>query len=97
MSTVHIFKNKLIEILKTKISGEINKIYFSVGAASQYKNFKNFINLCYHEKNCDIKAEWHSHGREPCDGLGGTIIRLAAKASLQRAYNNQIMTPRQLY
>lgn len=99
---VHLFQKKVIEILKTKIPGEINKlIYFSDGAASQYKNFKNFINLCHHEKDFDMKAEWHffatSHGKGPCDGLGGTIKRLAAKASLQRAYNNQIMTPRQLY
>ena len=75
--------------MKTKIPGEINKlIYFSDGAASQYKNFKNFINLCHHEKDFDMKAEWHffatSHGKVPCDGLGGTIKRLAAKASLQR-------------
>ena len=48
-----------------------------------------------------MKAEWHffatSHGKGPCDGLGGTIKRLAAKASLQRPYNDQIMTPRQLF
>ena len=48
-----------------------------------------------------IDAEWHffatSHGKGPCDGVGGTIKRLAARASLQRPYDKQIMTPRQLY
>ena len=29
--------------------------------------------------------------------VGGTIKRLAAKASLQRPYDQQIVTPRQLY
>ena len=32
-----------------------------------------------------------------CDGIGGTVKHLAAKASLQKAYNSQIMTPRQLF
>ena len=38
-----------------------------------------------------------SHGKWPCDGVGGTVKRLAARASLQRVCNNQIMTPRQLF
>jgi len=49
-----------------------------------------------------IDAEWHffatSHGKSPCDGVGGTVKRLAARlASLQRSHDNQIMTPRALY
>ena len=38
-----------------------------------------------------------SHGKGPCDGLGGTVKRLAAKASLQQRYNEEIMTPQQLF
>ncbi len=38
-----------------------------------------------------------SHGKGACDGLGGTVKRLAARASLQRLYNDQLMTPRQLF
>ena len=38
-----------------------------------------------------------SYGKGPCDGLGGTVKRLAARASLQRAYDHQIITPHQLY
>ena len=26
----------------------------------------------------------NSHGKQPCDGIGGTVKRLTAKASLQR-------------
>ena len=71
--------------------------YYSDGAASQYKNRLNFLNLCYHESDFGIKAEWHyfatSHGKSACDGVGGTVKRLAARASLQMIYNDQIMTP----
>ena len=65
------------------------------------KTKKNFHNLCLHESDFGIPAEWHfsatSHGKGACDGIGGTVKRLAARASLQRPYNNQIMTPRQLF
>ena len=38
-----------------------------------------------------------SHGKGPCDGMEGTVKRLAAHDSLQRSYDKQILTPRQLY
>ena len=48
-----------------------------------------------------MQAEWHfyatSHGKGPCDGISGTVKRLAARASLQKAYHSQIMTTRQLF
>ena len=48
-----------------------------------------------------MPAEWHftatAHGKGACDGVGGTVKRLAARASLQRPYDQQIMTPRQLF
>jgi hypothetical protein len=43
-----------------------------------------------------MDAEWHFfalHGKGACDGVAGTI----RKASLQNPYEEQIMTPRQLY
>ncbi len=91
-----------VGLICTCVQQQIKKvIYFSDGAASQYKNCKNFINLCYHKDDFCVCAEWHffatSHGKGPCDGIGGTVKRLAARASLQRPYNEQIMTPRQLY
>ena len=99
---VHLFQKSFIVCLKRVFSSPLKKIYyFSDGAASQYKNRKNFSNLCHHEEDFGIKAEWHfsatSHGKGACDGLGGTVKRLAARASLQRPYDEQIMTPRQLY
>ena len=99
---VHLFQKKLISFLKDRLSFIPTKIiYFSDGAASQYKNRKNFINLCNHQADFGIQAEWHfsatSHGKGACDGLGGTVKRLATKASLQRPYEDQIITPLQLY
>lgn len=70
--------------------------YFSDGCAGQYKNCKNFINLCFHKKDIDIKCLWPfftpSHGKFPCDGLRGTLKRLTAKASLQKTLSDQILT-----
>ena len=92
----------LIVFLKEALPCHPVKItYFSDGAASQYKNRQNFINLCNHQSNFGIKAEWHfsatSHGKGACDGVGGTVKRLAARASLQRPYEEQIMTPLKLF
>ena len=98
----HLFQKSFITFLMAKLPSSLKKVtYFSDGAAAQYKNRKNFINLCHHEIDFGIPAEWHffatSHGKGACDGVGGTVKRLAAKASLQRPYDQQIMTPRQLY
>ena len=97
---VHLFQRQLVDYIKSNLQG-INKIiYFSDGASGQYKNKKNFINLTHHEQDLKIAAEWHffptSHGKGPCDGIGGTLKRLAARASLQRV-NNPIRTPRELF
>jgi len=75
--------------------------YFSDGCAGQYKNLKNFSNLCHHEEDFQLQAEWHffatSHGKSACDSIGDTVKRLAARASLQRPFTNQILTPHDLY
>ena len=76
-------------------------IYFSDGCASQYKNYKNFLNQMNHRDDFRLDAEWNffaaSHGENACDGVDGTIKRLAAHASLQQPQHKQILTPRQLY
>ena len=92
------FQKTLLSYLKEVLPRKPKKIiYFSDGAASQYKNRKNFLNLCCHKSDFGINAEWHfsatSHGKGACDGVGGTVKRLTAKASLQKAFDDQIMTP----
>ena len=101
-TAVYLFQKRLVTFLKSELALLPKKImYFSDGAASQYKNRKHFLNLCLHEHDFGIPAEWHfsatAHGKGACDGLGGTIKRLAARTSLQRPYEDQIMTPFQLY
>ena len=99
---LYLFQKNLITFLKQVLhTGPKKIIYFSDGAASQYKNRKNFVNLCNHETDFGVKAEWHfsatSHGKGACDGVGGTVKHLASRASLQRPYDQQIMTPHQLF
>lgn len=101
-SAVHLFQCRLTSFVKTKFENRIEKMfYFSDGAASQYKNKYNFANLVYHQRDFGIQGEWHffatSHGKGPCDGLGGTIKRLAKHASLQRPHTDQITDPLQLF
>ena len=98
---VYLYQKRLIVHLRETLTFSPKQVfYFSDGAAAQYKNRKNFINLCHHEIDFGIPAQWHfsatSHGKGACDGLGGTVKRLAARASLQRPTDDQIMTPFQL-
>ena len=69
--------------------------YISDGCAEQYKNRKNFINLCYHQQDFIMDAEWiffaASHGKSPCDGVGGFVKHYVAKRSLQRPLHDQIL------
>ena len=48
------------------------------------------MNLCHHSVDFGFEAEWHflatSHGKGPCDGVGGLLKMMATKASLQRPY-----------
>ncbi|XP_074109255.1 uncharacterized protein LOC141534013 [Cotesia typhae] len=97
---VHVFIEIITDYVKS-LPERCNKIYyFSDGAPQQFKNFKNFVNLYYHEDDFDIPAEWHffatAHGKGPCDGIGGILKRLAARASLQLAVDKQITTPEEL-
>jgi len=98
---VHAFQKVVIEHLKQIIKGLYKVIYFSDGAASQYKNFKNFANLLNHRNDHGLEAEWNffgtSHGKNSCDGIGGTVKRLAARASLQRTCNEHLLTSKQLF
>ena len=86
---------------KEKLPNIKNIEYFTDGCAGQYKNCKNFLNLAYHAEDFNLKAKWiffaTSHGKQPCDGIGGTVKRLAAKASLQRNLQNQILTPKAMF
>lgn len=94
--TVHAFLQSVNPYLKT-VYPEMKKIhYFTDGCAGQYKNKYNFLNLCFHSEDFGLCAEWNffatSHGKSACDGIGGTVKRLLTKASLQRPYQDAILT-----
>ncbi len=75
--------------------------YFSDGCAGQYKNCKNFFNLCLHQADFGVNCIWSffatSHGKSPCDGIGGTVKRLTARASLQRVSRNFILSAQEVH
>ncbi|MCH2405823.1 MAG: hypothetical protein MK200_06480 [Nitrosopumilus sp.] len=95
--TVHTFISKVLPYIKEIIPNLKKVYYYSDGAGSQYKNCKNFTNLSFHKDDFDVDAEWHffatSHGKSPCDGIGGTVKRLVALESLRRPLQNQILSP----
>jgi hypothetical protein len=97
--SVHSSLNVVLTYLKELYTNLKKVIHFTDGAASQYKNFKNFINLLHHKHDFNLDGEWHffatSHGKGPCDGIGGTLKRLARRASLQMEAN--IQTPQALF
>lgn len=70
--------------------------YFSDGCAAQYKNYKNFLNLSFHKDDFSIDATWSffatSHGKSPCDGIGGVVKRKLSRESLTRFEGNQILS-----
>ena len=98
---VHAFVSNVLAHLKKELPNITKVIYFSDGAASQYKNHKNVSNVCNHENDHGLKAEWHffatSHGKIPCDGIGGTVKRLVARASLQATVDHHILTARKMF
>jgi len=100
-TTVYCFIQTVVQYLKCTLPSFDYIYYFSDGASAQYKNCKNLTNLCYHQADYGIKAEWNffatSHGKSPCDGIGGTVKRLAARASLQATETGQILQPKQLF
>lgn len=98
-AAVSAFQAELLGLLAKDLPSVRKIYYFSDGASSQYK--KNFLNLCYHESDFHLSAEWNffatSHGKSACDGVGGTVKRLASRASIQRPYEDQMMTPHELF
>lgn len=56
-SQVYLFKRKLVDYLKEKFKRIAKIFFFSDGAPMQYKNKKNFFDLCQMKMN-GIETEW---------------------------------------
>ena len=96
-NAVHAFLSELHNELRKEFPSLKKVLYWSDGAASQYKNYKNFTNLSFHKKDFNgICAEWHffatSHSKSPCDGIGGTVKNLFTWSSLQAPISSHILT-----
>ena len=98
---VYTFQKQLVAFLSEKLGNISKMIYFTDGCSAQYKNKDNFINLCFHEEDFGIAAEWNffatSHGKGACDGVGGTVKREARRACLQSPFQNLIGSCFDLY
>lgn len=61
--------------------------YLTDGAVTQFKNFKQIINLCMHEEDYGCTAQNHffatAHGKSEVDAVGGRVKRAAKRASIQ--------------
>ena len=98
---VHLITKKLVASLKKNFT-VVNRIkYFSDGAHQQYKNKINFINLSHHLIDFGVAGERHfyatGHGKGPCDGVGGTLKRIARRSCLKSGIKTEIFTAQKLY
>ena len=70
--------------------------YFSDGCGEQYKNRRNFIDLCHHQQDFNVDSEWiffaTNHVKSSCDGVVGFVKRYVAKHNLQRHLHDQILS-----
>ena len=66
-----------------------------------YTLFIKNINIVHQKNDFGILIESHfratAHGKGPCDGSGGNLKRLAAKASLQRSTKHPNLTAQDLF
>ena len=58
-NAVHKFISVVLNDIRAKHPNATKRIYFSDRASSQYKNCKTFINLCHHNSDHGLEAEWN--------------------------------------
>ncbi len=55
---VHEVQRLTMDIIKKRMPGVTKVQYISDGCASQYGNYKNFLNVCYHKEDAGLEADW---------------------------------------
>ena len=66
-------------------------------------NFRNnFANMCLHEKDFGLKIKSYnffatSHGKSPCDAIGGVVKRKIMTSTLRRPPDKQITTALEMF
>lgn len=102
-NTVFAFQKVLTDFIKQTLPNITTVKYFTDGCTGQYKGLKNFCNIRHHKEDFDLKCEWNffatSHGKGPCDGIGGVIKRLATRYSKQlvKSGKDRLLTALQLF
>ena len=100
-TAVHKFMSVILPQTKRILPYLIKWYHFSNGAGFQYKNYKNFANLCHHKADFgnDAKRNFFatSHGKGPCDVTGGTVKHLVARASLQMVSGQTITSLNEIF
>lgn len=96
--TFYCFHHEVMTEMKKLVDG-LEKVYLvSDGSAAQYKGYKNFCNLLFHEKDYGVKAEHHfnvtAHGKSSCDAASGICKNNARQASKRGV---KITTPFEFY
>ena len=102
VSFVYTVLRRTISYIKEELNLAVSRIhYFSDGCAAQYKNCKHSTNLCHRFHDFSIECTWNffatSHGKSPCDGIGGTVKKLTSQASLQRPTSDQILSAKEMF
>ena len=102
VSFVYTVLHRTISYIKEELNLAVSRIhYFSDGCAAQYKNCKYSINLYHRFHDFSIECTWDffatSHGKSPCDGIGGTVKKLTSQASLQRLTSDQILSAKEMF
>lgn len=97
-ATFYCFHHEVM-VEMNKLVPDLEKVYFvSDGSAAQYKGYKSFCNLLYHEKDFNVKCEHHfhatAHGKSSCDAASGICKHNARQASKR---GEKIATPLQFY
>ena len=55
---VYMCQQIAMNYIKEHHTGIQNVEYFTDGCGGQYKNFKNFVNICHHFKDFGLRAKW---------------------------------------
>jgi hypothetical protein len=98
-TTVCAFSDALIPKVLSAVPNITQIHYWTDSPSSQYRNKTMFTIIAEHAKLYGLKARWNyfesGHGKGPCDGLGGTIKRMADEA-IKRGVA-VIQDPREFY
>ena len=87
-ATVFAFIKELIPHLKVMLPQIKHIHYYTDSPTSQYRNKTIFYLLSHHKELFGVSASWNffeaGHGKGPCDGVGGSVKRMADEAVRQQ-------------